>query len=132
MKMVIMIAAAVLVAAGCGGDDEPSRSPQETAEAWVSAINATDYEQVCDLSVISDEFDCVEAMKAKPFGDDLRVEAFSDEGQAEDAVATFGVSSQEDRKPRGDAWTAYAPGNEFTVERLGDEYKVHFEISVIK
>ena len=131
-------AVAVLVMAGCFGDnDEPSRTAEETAEEWVAAINEDDYERACDLSVISDQPDCVEAMKAKPFGEDLEVEGFyfnrSDGTGGTDGEGTFALSSSEDRKPHGDGWTAYAPSSDgLRIERQGAEYLVHFEISVIK
>ena len=129
MRFAVAVVLAALIA-GCGGDDQDApRSAEETARAWVDAINAEDYERACDLSVFSLKSQCVEVMKEKPFGDDLEVEGFylnrTDEG-------TFAVSSEGDRKPRGDGWTAYAPTGGFVVERVDDEYLVHFEISVIK
>ena len=129
MRFAVAVVLAALIT-GCGGDDQDApRSAEETARAWVDAINAEDYERACDLSVFSLKSQCVEVMKEKPFGDDLEVEGFylnrADEG-------TFAVSSEGDRKPRGDGWTAYAPTGGFVVERVDDEYLVHFEISVIK
>ena len=131
MKLLAVVIGTLMIA-GCAGDDEPTRSPEETAEAWVAAINEGHYEEACDLSVTGDEIDCVAAMEAKPFGDDLRVEGFSEDEQAQDEVATFALSSADDRKPRGDGWTAYAAREGFSVEREDDGYLVHFEVSVIK
>ena len=68
-------------------------------------------------------------LEQSPFGDGLKVEGFSsDESAGSDGEASFGISSAEDRKPRG----GYAPLDAFDVERHGDEYKVHFEYSIIK
>lgn len=104
--------------AGCGGDNEPSRSPEETAQAWVDALNADDYERACALSVVEKEQACVELLKAEPFGDSgIKVEGFSGKGEEQ---GTFGISSAQDRSPR------------FIIERQGDEYLVHWEVSIIK
>jgi hypothetical protein len=129
-SMLVML---VLVA-GCGGSDEASSlSPEETAQAWVEAINAEDYERACDLSVFALNTECVEVMEEKPFGQDLQVEGFSPNRDKDaEGEATFTVSSSGERKRRSDGWTAYAPTGGFIVERGGDAYLVHFEISVIK
>ena len=134
-RAVRSLAVAVLassLAAGCNGGDDAPRSPEETAQAWVEAINAEDYDRACELSVFALKTQCVEVMEQKPFGEDLEVEAFylnRGEGANE---GTFAVSSRGDRKPRGDGWTAYAPREGFGIDRVGDAYRVHFEISVIK
>ena len=47
-------------------------------------------------------------------------------------ATAFAISSKEDRRSQGEGWTAYAPMEGFSVERDGDEYLVHFEVSVIK
>ena len=119
---------ALVFLSGCGGDDEPSRSAEETAQAWVDAVNAEDYERVCDLSVIESESDCLGVMKENPFGANLAIENFYPAEGDDEATVEF--SSSQSRKPeRG--WTGYAPKG-FQVERDGDEYKVHFEVSIIK
>ena len=116
--------------AGCWGDGEPSRSPEQTARAWVDALNAEDYERACALSVVDDEQDCVELLKAEPFGKSgIKVEGFSEGGDKE---GSFGISSAQDRRPRGSGWTAYAPLDGFVIERHDDEYLVHWEVSIIK
>lgn len=60
--------------AGCFGDDDPSHGPEETAHAWVAAINTADYERACELSVVDDQAECVELLKQEPFGKRIRVE----------------------------------------------------------
>ena len=55
--MVTVVAA---LFGGCwGGDDEPSRSEEETAEARVDALNDKDYDRACDLSVVDSHSECV-------------------------------------------------------------------------
>lgn len=131
MKRIAVVAVAALVMAGCFGDeDEPSRSAEETAQAWVDAMNDEDYDRACDLSVVSSHSECVAIVKEKPFGEELEVEGFYKSRGEDDA--TFALSSEKDRQPRGKGWTAYAPVEGFRVERDGDEYKVHFEVSIIK
>ena len=137
MRLLAVVIAA-LVMAGCfGGDDEASRTAEETAEEWVTAINEGNYERACDLSVISDQLGCIKTMKAKPFGEDLKVEGFylnrSDGTGGTDGEGTFALSSSEDRKPRSDGWTAYAPSSDgLRIEKQGNEYFVHYEVSIIK
>ena len=117
---------------GCWGDgDEPSRSPEETARAWVDAINDEDYDRACDLSVVDTKAECIDLLKHEPFGEELEIEGFYSADDP-DTEPTFGLSSREIRKPQGDGWTAYAPMDGFSVERDGDEYKVHVEVSIIK
>jgi hypothetical protein len=123
-----------VLSGGCwGGDDAPSRSAEETAEAWVDALNDDDYDRACDLSVANSHSECVAIVKEKPFGEELELEGFYKTRPEDDA--TFTLSSKEDRRPRGAGWTAYAPTEGFRVERDGEEageYRVHFEVSVIK
>ena len=129
LPAVVMVA---LVFAGCMGDeDEPSRSPPETARDWVAAINEGAYAHACDLSVVDTKAECIDLLKREPFGEDLEIEGFHST-EDPDAEPTFGLSSREIRKPRGVGWTAYAPMDGFSVERDGGEYKVHFEASIIR
>jgi hypothetical protein len=121
-RVTLVVVAFALV--GCFGDDEPSRSPEETAHAWVTAINAGDYERACELSVVDDQAGCVELLAEEPFGERIRVEGFESD--------SFGISSREDRNPRGRGWTAYAPLSGFDIERHDGEYLVHWEISIIR
>lgn len=120
----VALAVAVLGLAGCVGDDDPSRGPEETAHAWVDAINAGDHERACELSVVDDQAECVELLAKEPFGEQVRVEGFASD--------SFGISSRKDRNPPGRGWTAYAPLSGFDVERHDDEYLVHWEISIIR
>jgi hypothetical protein len=117
--------------AGCGGSDDPPRSPEETAQAWVDAINDENYERACELSVADSNAECLDLFRQEPFGEDLEIEGFysTDDPNTE---PTFGLSSRETRNPQGDGWTAYAPTDGFSVERDGDEYKVHVEVSIIR
>ena len=119
---------------GCDGEDEPSRSPEVAAQTWVEALNAEDYERACELSVVESENECVKVLKLKPFGkSDLEVEGFyfNESGDGTNG-GTFAVSSAEDRQPRAEGWTAYAPLEGFNIERHGNEYLVHWEVSIIK
>jgi hypothetical protein len=118
---------ASLLVASCGGSDDPPRSPEETAQAWVDAINDQDYDRACDLSVFEKKSLCLDLMRNKPFGADLRVWHFTDDPPNGDAGA-FLVSSAEDRKVGGPAVVREA----IAVERDGDQHKVHFEVSIIK
>jgi hypothetical protein len=129
---VVALVGAVLLGGCLGDDDEPSLSAEETAHAWVDAINAEDYERACELSVFALKSQCVEVMREKPFGEELEIEGFYLNESGADSEGTFAVSSSGDRKPRGDGWTAYAPTGGFVIERVGDSYLVHFEFSVIK
>ena len=126
--MVVVVTA---LFGGCwGGDDEPSRGAEETAEAWVDALNDENYDRACDLSVVNSHSECVAMLTEKPFGEELEVEGFYKSRGEDDAA--FALSSKEDRRPRGAGWTAYAPTEGFSVERDGDEYRVHVEVNIIK
>ena len=117
---------------GCRGDDEPSRSAEETAQAWVDALNAEDYELACELSVVESKAGCRDVMKQEPFGRDVRVEGYySDLNEASGDQPVFTISSRRDRNPHTDGWTAYA-SVDFRMERHDDEYLVHWEASIIK
>ena len=71
-------------------------------------------------------------MEEKPFGENVEIEGFYFNGsEGADGEGTFAISSAQDRKPRR-GWTAYAPMGGFEVERHGDQYKVHWEVSFIK
>ena len=118
----------VVFLAGCGGDhDEPSLSARETAQEWVDAVNAEDYDRACDLSVFDKQSLCLDLMRNEPFGADLKVWHFTDDPPNGDAGA-FLVSSAEDRKVGGPAVVRES----IAVERDGDQHKVHFEVSIIK
>ena len=120
-----------LVFAGCWGDDEPSLGQRETAQAWVDALNAGNYQRACELSVVKSVAECVELYREKPFGENLEVGGFDQPEDGPDE-ARFALSSKELRRPRGTGWTAYAPMEGFSIEREGDEYRVHVEVSIIK
>ncbi|MGH2838212.1 MAG: hypothetical protein ACRDJY_07690 [Thermoleophilaceae bacterium] len=130
MRPLVIAMSASLLFGGCWGDDEPSRSAEDTAQSWVDALNDQDYDRACDLSVVSSHSECVAIVNEKPFGEELEIEGFYKSRGEDDA--TFALSSGKHRQPRGKGWTAYAPVEGFRVERDGGEYKVHFEVSVIK
>ena len=125
-----------VVPVGCDREsEESSRSPEETAQAWVDALNAEDYARACQLSVAEDQDACRKLLEPEPFGKSgLRVEGFYfNKGSDAGNEGTFAISSDADRKPRGNGWTAYAPSAEnLRIERHGNEYLIHWEVSVIK
>lgn len=49
MRSIVALCALVAVLAGCGGSD--TKGPDDTAEAWVSAMAAHDFEAACALEV---------------------------------------------------------------------------------
>ena len=126
--------------AGCGGSDEKETPPprldaEETARSWVAAVNAGHYEQACDLTWIQPDGEffnrkgCVNVLRAAPFGTDLEIERFSTEKHASSQPETSAtISSRQSRAAAGDR---IAP-REIRIERQDGDYRVHFEISVIK
>ena len=124
----LMLLTAVLVA-GCGGGG--SRSADETARAWVDAINAEDWERACELSVKVDEQECV-GLVADGFRDAegaMRIEGSYRSGD----TTTFAIAMPRRRDRDGEVggWTGYGPG-EVAVERHDGEYLVHFEVTSIR
>ena len=95
----------------------------------MDAINA-DYSRACELSVFDDTKECLKAMELEPFGHDVAIERFysnNSVGAGGEATAsiTFGDGESEGQ-------TASAGIADVDIERHGDEYKVHFEVSITR
>lgn len=127
MRWVLMFSVAVVLA-GCAGG---SRGADETARAWVDAINAAEWDRACELSVKESQQECVTAASAG-FGDaqgEMRIEGVYRSGE----TTKFAVTTPQTRSggKEVDGWTAYGPA-ELAVERHDGEYLVHFEATGIR
>ena len=118
LLLVALLALAVL--AGCGGDDTPTK-PDEVAGAWVEAMNDRDWDAACRLSApVPDDAGttCAELLE----------EAFAD---VEIDMELEGVYLSDDagsilvRRPVDGL-------AEHELERHDGEWRVHFEIQIIR
>jgi hypothetical protein len=125
-----MAAALAAATAGCGGDERAAPgSPEDAARAWVRAVDARDWDRVCELSTPVPD-DCPRAV-AESFRDweDPRVERVVTGG----GTPRFEISTAEtrNRRPAPKGWTAYAP-LEILLERTDGGYLAHLEVAVIR
>lgn len=122
-RLALLVTAVFLTACGSDGS-EPLRSAEATADAWVDALNRSDYDRACDLSAAEEGASCETLLEREPFGRNLEIEAFySDLDDTPGDQPMFTLSSEAERTPEGPGWTAHAL-QELRIERHGDEYLV--------
>jgi hypothetical protein len=118
-------------ASGCGGEDPPSRGPEQTIHAWISAVNAGVWHRACALSVWPDDapLACEEAMRDGFRG--RRPMTLVGIPNPRDERHRFGVSTPPPAHAPTSGWTAYK-ATEYELEKHDGEYRVQFEVQVIR
>ena len=125
-----MAAAAALAAALAGCGSSQPRSADDVARAWVRAVEAHDWERVCELSTRVPG-DCPSVVAGSLGGwREPRVERVigSGPGVPRAEITTADMRGQ---VPHEEGWTAYPP-IELLLEPHDGGHLVHFEVAVIR